>query len=278
MFLRARRMRSRKGLRRRASGPAALTASNSLPPTPPARSGCTDSARDSRARWVPAPTARDPATHRARGEVARGGGEAADAFQASARIHRSTGLRFAGSAGRAGSSVRNVSAPVTRQDPTTDVASGETHEPQTDLITTAALALAVLHGLASGAQAAKASGGGNSTAAKLCQKGGWQGLVTSSGQPLRGQGACVAYAAKGGTLSARPTSSLVFDLGTCTPGSGEFLICPTRSLVGFGLMPGADIVFCELEPGQDDVCHGGYMRSSKTARFLTASPRFASIA
>ena len=67
----------------------------------------------------------------------------------------------------------------------------------------------------------------------------------------------MVYAAKGGTLSARPTSSLVFDLGTCTPASGvEVLICPTSSLVGYGLMPGAVILFCELGPDYtSDVCH-----------------------
>jgi Big-like domain-containing protein/hemolysin type calcium-binding protein len=56
--------------------------------------------------------------------------------------------------------------------------------------------------------------------------------------------------------SPRPTSSLVFDLGTCTPGGIDWVSCPTSSLVGSGLMPGATILFCERGPDYtSDVCH-----------------------
>jgi hypothetical protein len=59
----------------------------------------------------------------------------------------------------------------------------------------AGLALAVL--AASGTAVA-----GNSTAAKKCQKNGWQSLVTSSGTSFASEEACTSYAAQGGVLFA----------------------------------------------------------------------------
>jgi hypothetical protein len=41
---------------------------------------------------------------------------------------------------------------------------------------------------------------GNSTAAKKCQKNGWQSLVTSGGTSFASEEACTSYAAQGGTL------------------------------------------------------------------------------
>jgi hypothetical protein len=43
---------------------------------------------------------------------------------------------------------------------------------------------------------------GNSTAAKRCQKNGWQSLVTSGGTSFASEEACTAYAAQGGVLFA----------------------------------------------------------------------------
>jgi len=52
--------------------------------------------------------------------------------------------------------------------------------------------------------AALAAGGtavaGNSTAAKKCQKNGWQSLVTSGGTSFASEEACTSYAAQGGVL------------------------------------------------------------------------------
>jgi hypothetical protein len=41
---------------------------------------------------------------------------------------------------------------------------------------------------------------GNSTAAKKCQKNGWQTLVTSTGTTFASEEACTSYAAQGGVL------------------------------------------------------------------------------
>jgi hypothetical protein len=44
------------------------------------------------------------------------------------------------------------------------------------------------------------AGGSNSANAKLCQNGGWQTLHRVDGSSFADQGACVSYAAQGGTF------------------------------------------------------------------------------
>jgi hypothetical protein len=44
------------------------------------------------------------------------------------------------------------------------------------------------------------AGGGSSDNAKLCQNGGWQTLRRLDGSLFANQGACVSYAAQGGTF------------------------------------------------------------------------------
>ena len=61
--------------------------------------------------------------------------------------------------------------------------------------------------------ATSTAGGGNSDAAKACQKGGWQNLVREDGSVFKNTGDCVSYAAQGGTL--KPKS-------TCVAGSENF--------------------------------------------------------
>lgn len=52
-----------------------------------------------------------------------------------------------------------------------------------------------------------AVGRGNSSNAKVCQKNGWTGLVTSSGASFASEEACVSYAATGGQLYKTQTIS-----------------------------------------------------------------------
>jgi hypothetical protein len=49
--------------------------------------------------------------------------------------------------------------------------------------------------------AAKSKPGGNSNAAHLCQHGGWKHWVREDQTPFKNSGACVSYAAHGGTLT-----------------------------------------------------------------------------
>jgi hypothetical protein len=54
-----------------------------------------------------------------------------------------------------------------------------------------------------GVSAAAAATGGTLANAKLCQKGGWRGLVTSTGAGFASEVDCISYAAHGGTPLTR---------------------------------------------------------------------------
>jgi hypothetical protein len=64
--------------------------------------------------------------------------------------------------------------------------------------------IVVAFGLLAITESAASAGGGNSESAKLCQKDGWQNLFRSDGSAFVDEGACVSYAAHGGTLSTAP--------------------------------------------------------------------------
>ena len=81
------------------------------------------------------------------------------------------------------------------------------------LASAALIAACVTTLLTSAAVAAKP---GNSPNAKLCQKGGWQSLYTSSFESFASEAACVAYAAQGGVFqrSAGADVSLTYNAAT----------------------------------------------------------------
>jgi hypothetical protein len=54
-----------------------------------------------------------------------------------------------------------------------------------------------------GVSAAAAANAGTAANAKLCQKGGWRDLVTSTGADFASEADCVFYAARGGTPLTR---------------------------------------------------------------------------
>ena len=85
------------------------------------------------------------------------------------------------------------------------------------------------------------AGGGNSENAKRCQKGGWQTLHRSEdGRSFASQGACVSYAAKGGTLTAKTKSQL-----DCEAFGGTFSTDPTTDHVGLSDRFGAVVWTCD---------------------------------
>lgn len=51
------------------------------------------------------------------------------------------------------------------------------------------------------------AGGGNSTTATLCQKGGWETWRRTDGSAFENQGACVSYGAQGGSLATFTAST-----------------------------------------------------------------------
>ena len=89
--------------------------------------------------------------------------------------------------------------------------------------------LVLLGALSSSAVAAP---GGNSANAKLCQKAGWTDLQRSDGTTFTNQGACVSYAAQGGTLEPQSPDPVTvsFLLGSL----GDIGVCGIRvDVVGF---------------------------------------------
>lgn len=67
--------------------------------------------------------------------------------------------------------------------------------------------------------------GGNSIAAHSCQHGGWKTLFRSDFSPFKNQGACVSYAAHGGTLTVKTQAQL-----DCESFGGTFALGGTYSL------------------------------------------------
>jgi hypothetical protein len=73
---------------------------------------------------------------------------------------------------------------------------------------------------------AKPKPGGNSKAAHMCQHGGWRNWVRADQTPFKNTGACVSYAAHGGTLTKpKSAAQLVCESvgGVFAPGSGSTL-------------------------------------------------------
>ena len=64
------------------------------------------------------------------------------------------------------------------------------------------LSVATVTAFAAMAMPAVAAKGGNSTAAKLCQKGGWENLVRADQTPFTSAEDCSAYGGAGGTPAA----------------------------------------------------------------------------
>lgn len=112
---------------------------------------------------------------------------------------------------------------------------------------TAALALLMVGGLSSAAQATNAR---SSSDPELCKHGGWQNLTTSTGAPFANQGDCVSYAVQGGVLY--PKASLVFTVSDCQlagvdPVLGRVLVC-NGLIAGSGLKPGEAVSLCDTGP------------------------------
>jgi hypothetical protein len=81
-------------------------------------------------------------------------------------------------------------------------------------------------GVAAAAKANRGNKGGNSAAAHQCQHSGWKNLVRADQTRFKNAGACVSYAAHGGTPAApKPKAQALCESfgGVYTPGSGNIL-------------------------------------------------------
>ena len=100
----------------------------------------------------------------------------------------------------------------------------------TALLTLCLLLLTLLGGVVASPGSAAAQG--NSGAAGLCQKGGWTDWQRTDGTAFANQGACVSYAAQGGTLASSSGTGPI----TAEPRSTD---CSARG-------PGVNLSYCNL--------------------------------
>lgn len=89
----------------------------------------------------------------------------------------------------------------------------------------AALALTVGVATATAGNGPGKGKGGNSAAAHACQHGGYKNFTRSDGTSFKNTGACVSYAAHGGTLVAKSQAQL-----HCEAFGGTFALGGTYSL------------------------------------------------
>ena len=99
---------------------------------------------------------------------------------------------------------------------------------------TAAIALALLSTLALAAPTL-AKPGGNSAASAACEDGGYLDVTDAAGNAFRNSGACVSYAAHGGTLV--PVAVNPFSVSYSSSGPNRF----QATLTGTGLQPGSTV-------------------------------------
>jgi hypothetical protein len=113
------------------------------------------------------------------------------------------------------------------------------------------LVLCALLALTVGAATATAGNGhgngGNSANAKKCQKGGWKNLYRSDGTPFKNQGACVSYAAQGGTLTTKTQSQLDCEAAGGTFQAATFPTSWTCTGVPFSAFPGPFAADCATD-------------------------------
>jgi hypothetical protein len=106
----------------------------------------------------------------------------------------------------------------------------------------AAIALALLTLLAMAAPALAKPGaghaGGNAEAAAACEDGGYANWVDATGNGFRNEGACVSYAAHGGTLvPVEPDPVSLFSVSYAPSGTNGFV----ATLTGSGLEPDSTV-------------------------------------
>ena len=123
----------------------------------------------------------------------------------------------------------------------------------------AAIALALL---ASVATALPAMAGGNATASAACDGAGYLDWTDVDGNGFRNTGACVSYAARGGTLVPVVVDVDPFSVAYSASGTNGFV----ATVTGSGLEPGSpvDVV---LTWGSTSIFIGDLADSSGNARF-----------
>src|SRR5262249_26931302 len=143
---------------------------------------------------------------------------------------------------------------------------GDTMTRRRSLAAAFALSAATLTLLVVGAPPALA-GGGNSGSAELCRDGGWMNLYGTDGAAFVNQGACVSFAARGGTLSRahlEPFTIFYYWVGSYPWRVG--------GIAGTGFAPNTRITFTAsstIPIAQDFLNSRPYVYSDSTGAFTT---------
>ena len=114
------------------------------------------------------------------------------------------------------------------------------------LKTRAALVAASLISLATpviGSALPAHAAGGNNANAKACQQGGWKNWVQADGTQFENAGACVSYAAKGGSLTTPPPAPPEASQSelTCESYGGTFAVGSVNVLWTCTNLPALDV-------------------------------------
>jgi hypothetical protein len=117
------------------------------------------------------------------------------------------------------------------------------------------------------------AGGGNSSAAKACQNGGYAGLVTADGRSFKNEGDCVSFAARGGQFFA----GLVVPAGKTMTFHNTFVNACDPLSWGYQVSGGASVSVgskpsCAVDPNgaiwPQDVTVGPFAATSQVRIFL----------
>jgi hypothetical protein len=124
-----------------------------------------------------------------------------------------------------------------------------------------AVAVALVFALCAGVASADKQGpGGNSAAAKACQKTGYQDWVREDGSAFETSAACTAYAAEGGTLQPKLSfaglCSASGDTFTPVGDGGQRCVWSDIGLVEFALIGGQLQLFCPVHLTDSSVSGG----------------------
>ncbi|HEX2461301.1 MAG TPA: hypothetical protein VHJ58_14245 [Vicinamibacterales bacterium] len=118
--------------------------------------------------------------------------------------------------------------------------------------------------------------GGNSKAAHQCQHGGWKNLLRADQTRFKNTGACVSYAARGGTLTPKPAAQLLCESlgGVFAPGSGNTLWFCTYSYTNAAFNALANRCFADILASGGSTGSFGFVSGNSSGLRTDACTRF----
>jgi len=118
--------------------------------------------------------------------------------------------------------------------------------------------------------------GGNSKAAHQCQHGGWKNLLRADQTRFKNTGACVSYAARGGTLTPKPAAQLLCESlgGVFASGSGNTLWFCTYSYTNAAFNALVNQCFADILASGGSIGSFGFVSGNSSGLRRDACTRF----